>query len=93
MYRKIKVLSPRKNPHICYISSEYREKIAAIKRVSKQSLYSILCTCAGRPLETQEQIKEFKQELRKDGYRNIGEWAEKTIDALYAEVTRDDSSD
>lgn len=89
MEYKIKILAPRKNPHICYVSREYKPKIDAIRKASGQSLYSILCTCAGRLLDTTEAIKEFKKELRKDGYKTIGEWAEKTIDALYREVTED----
>ena len=86
MIKKIKVSAPAHNPHICYIPEEYKEKIEFLKKATNNSLYRILCVNAGRPLKTTEQIHDFKQELRKQGYRNIGEWAAQTIDILYETV-------
>lgn len=83
MTNKIKVSSPRQNPHICYISEEYRDKISFIKTKTGQSLYALLCICAGKDLSTSEHIHEYKKIVREKGFRNIGEWAEATIDALY----------
>lgn len=91
MNHKIKVLAPRKNPHICYLGKEYAEKISCVKKACGMSLYSILCTCAERQLDTTEKIHEFKKELKANGYKTIGEWAEETIDTLYKEVKSHDN--
>lgn len=88
MTRKIKVCAPAHNPHICYIPNTYKEKIDFLKKSTHMSLYRILCMNAKRPLKTTEQIHEFKQELRKSGYRNIGDWAVEIIDTLYETVRK-----
>ena len=86
--KKIKVSAPAHNPHICYIPEEYKDKIEFLKKASNMSLYRILCLNAGKPLKTTEQIHDFKQDLRKQGYRNIGDWAVKLIDTLYEDMRR-----
>lgn len=83
MEAKIKVSAPAQNPHICYIHREYRDKINAIKDKTGMSLYNLLCVCGNTTLRKQEQIKEFKKELKQKGFKHIGEWAEMLVDFLY----------
>lgn len=83
---KIKIAAPRENPHICYIGREYSEKIKDLKKATGMSLYTLLCTCSGYLLNDKENIKKFKEETRKNGFRNIGEWAESLIDLLHASI-------
>ena len=83
---KIKIAAPRENPHICYISREYTQKIKDLKKATGMSLYNLLCTCSGYLLNEKENIKNFKEETRKNGFRNIGEWAEALIDLLHASI-------
>ena len=80
---KIKVSAPRKNPHICYISKEYAEKISSIKEETGMSLYKLICAVSGKSLDSSENIKKFREDLKKEGFKSIGEWAEKLIDLLY----------
>lgn len=83
MNSKIKVSAPRENPHICYISREYEQRVKDIRRETGMSLYSLLCTCSGYSLSSKENIKKFKEKVRKNGFKNIGEWAESLIDMLH----------
>lgn len=83
---KIKIAAPRENPHVCYISRDYSQKIADLKRVTGMSLYNLLCTCSGYLLSDKENIKNFKEEVRKNGFKNIGEWAESLIDLLHESI-------
>lgn len=73
---KIKVSAPASNPHICYISPEYKEIISVAKKITGNSLYKILCAAAGKNLNTPSRISSFKSEVKQRGFRNIGEWAE-----------------
>ena len=83
---KIKVSAPRENPHICYISREYNSKIADIKKETGMSLYNLLCTCSGYSLNNKEDIARFKEKVRKNGFKNIGEWAECLVDLLHGSL-------
>ena len=83
---KIKVSAPRENPHICYISREYDSKIQDLKKATGMSFYTLLCTCSGYVLNNKENIVKFKEKVRKNGFRNIGEWAEALVDLLHAAV-------
>jgi hypothetical protein len=80
---KIKISAPRENPHICYVGRDYEQKIKDIKKETGMSLYTLLCTCSGYLLNEKESIKNFKDSVRKNGFRNIGEWAEALIDLLH----------
>lgn len=82
--KKIKVSAPRSNPHICYIPEEYRNKINYVRKLTGKSLYNILAECSGADLSTMESIKRYKLSLRKQGFRNIGEWSVRLIDMLYS---------
>lgn len=84
--KKIKVHSPRTNPHICYIPSECRDKIEALKRKTGLTLYRLICTCANHPLSTIEEIKNFKEQVIKDGFKDIGDWATCLIEILYEQL-------
>ena len=86
MLKKIKVLVPAVNPHICYIPGDRKEKIAELKAKTKKSLYRILCLSAGRDLSQKEQIRALKARLKSRGYKTIGVWATEVIDALYAKI-------
>lgn len=79
----IKVIAPSSNPHICYIPRSCEEQVKYVKEKTGKSMYRILCESAGVTLSTKEKIKQFKENLRKLGYRNIGEWAVELIDKLY----------
>lgn len=83
---KIKISAPRSNPHVCYIHKEYSEKIKELRKATKMSLYALLTLCCGYPLDTTEHIKEAKQQLRKQGFKTIGDWAEALIDLLYNSI-------
>ena len=83
MENKIKVSAPRKNPHICYIPEDRREKIEEIKKLTGKSLYRILCEVSGSKLQEKSDIQKFKQQVKKEGYKNIGDWATYLIDLLY----------
>ena len=83
---KIKVAAPRENPHICYISREYNTKIQDIKKATGMSFYKLICTCSGYVLNNKENILKFKEKVRKNGFKNIGEWAETLIDLLHESV-------
>lgn len=83
---KIKISAPRENPHICYVGRKYKEKIADLKKATGMSFYTLLCTCSGYLLNDKENIKKFKEETRKNGFRNIGEWAESLIDLLHGSI-------
>lgn len=82
--KKIKVSAPKENPHICYIPEDRKNKISHVKQAYSLSLYKILCTVAHRELSSKESIAAFKSELRKQGWKNIGEWATALVDMLYA---------
>lgn len=86
MEKKIKISAPRENPHVCYISREYDQKIKDIKKATGMSLYNLLCTCSGYSLNSKETIKKFKEEVRKKGFKTIGEWAECLIELLHGSV-------
>lgn len=79
---KIKVSAPRSNPHICYIPKEYKEQIEIIKKQTGLSLYALLCKCSKSNLSTLENIKKFKKEVKKRGFKTIGEWAVALIHTL-----------
>lgn len=81
---KIKIIAPATNPHICYVSKEFDDKIKYIKNRTKKSLYAIICASAGTPLNTKERIHEFKQRLKDLGWRNIGDWVENMITVMCA---------
>ena len=83
METKIKISAPRQNPHICYISSDYKPKISVLKAKLGLSTYALLTECSNANLSTAENIRAFKQSIKKKGYRNIGQWAEDLIDFLY----------
>lgn len=83
---KIKISAPRENPHICYVSKEYDTKIQDLKKATGMSFYMLLCTCSGYVLNNKENIVEFKEKVRKNGFKNIGEWAEALIDLLHASI-------
>lgn len=83
MNRKIKVSAPRENPHICYISREYEDKVKQIRKITGMSLYSLLCTCSGYLLNEKKNIRDFKEKLKKLGFKNIGEWAECLINFVF----------
>lgn len=83
---KIKVAAPRENPHICYISREYSSKIQDLRKATGMSFYTLLCTCSGYSLNQKENILKFKEKVRKNGFKNIGEWAESLVDLLHAAV-------
>lgn len=80
---KIKVSAPRENPHICYVSREYGQKIKDIKQTTGMSFYTLICTCSGYLLNSRENIKNFRDQVRENGFKNIGEWAEALIDLLH----------
>lgn len=82
-YEKIKISAPRENPHICYVGKEYSEKIKDIKNTTGMSLYTLLCTCSGHTLGDRENIKKFKEQVRENGFKNIGEWAECLIEFIH----------
>lgn len=84
---KIKISAPRENPHICYISREYETKIRDIKKETGMSLYTLLCNCSGYLLNEKENIKKFKEKVRKNGFKTIGEWAESLIDMLHENLS------
>lgn len=90
---KIKVSAPRKNPHICYISKEYKDKVAAIKENTGMSLYKLICTVSKRSLDSSENIKKFRDDLKKEGFKSIGDWAECLIDILYSQINNMDIMD
>ena len=81
--KKIKVSVPSENPHICYIPGDRKEKISCIKKVYELSLYKILCIVAHKELSSKKSISEFKSKLKKQGWKNIGEWATALVDSLY----------
>ena len=83
---KIKISAPRENPHICYVSREYNQKIQDLKKATGMSFYTLLCTCSGYSLNKKENILKFKEKVRKNGFKNIGEWAEALVDLLHAAV-------
>lgn len=83
---KIKIAVPKENPHICYISRDYEQKIKDLKKATGMSFYNLLCTCSGYLLNSKENIRKFKEETRKNGFKNIGEWAESLIDLLHGSV-------
>ena len=83
---RLKISAPRENPHICYVGREYKQKIAELKKATGMSLYNLLCTCSGYSLNDKETIRNFKEETRKNGFKNIGEWAEAIIDLLYESI-------
>lgn len=83
---KIKVAAPRENPHICYVSREYSQKIQDLKKATGMSFYTLLCTCSGYVLNQKESILKFKEKVRKNGFKNIGEWAEALVDLLHAAI-------
>lgn len=83
---KIKVSAPRENPHICYIPEDRKEAIAKIKKESEKSLYRILCTVAHTELNTKSNIYNFKVKVRKQGFKDIGEWATTLVDFLYENI-------
>jgi hypothetical protein len=80
---KIKVSAPRENPHICYVSREYSDKIKEIKQTTGMSFYTLLCTCSGYLLNSRENIKNFRNQVRENGFKNIGEWAECLIEFIH----------
>lgn len=84
MVPKIKVSAPAQNPHICYINRLYKDKIDAIKSKTGLSLYNLLCLCGKAELKSAKEIKEFKDKLKKQGFKNIGVWAENLIDMLFS---------
>ena len=86
MGTKIKVSAPRENPHVCYLNREYEDKIKEIRAATGMSLYTLLCTASGKRLNEKESIKKFKEKVRKDGFRTIGEWAEALLDMLHAQL-------
>lgn len=83
---KIKVSAPMVNPHICYISREYNQKIKDIKKETGMSLYNLLCVCSGYSLNSKDIILKFKKRIRKKGFKTIGEWAECLIDMLHVDL-------
>ena len=86
MNNKIKVSAPQENPHICYISKEYADKVKDIKAATGLSLYRLICTCSGYSLNSKNKIKKFKEKVKKQGFKNIGDWAESLIDLLHGSV-------
>lgn len=90
--KKIKVSVPRENPHICYIPGDRKDKIAKIKKTYNLSLYRVLCTVAHTELDTKKSILDFKNALKKQGWRNIGEWATALVDMLSDQAEIDLSS-
>lgn len=84
MLKKIKVLVPAKNPHICYIPADRKGKIAVLKAKTKKSLYRILSLSAGCDFSQEGEIKALKKRLKKQGYKTIGDWATELVDSLYA---------
>lgn len=90
---KIKIAAPRENPHICYINRKYAQKIKDLKKATGMSLYTLLCTCSGYLLNDKENIKNFKDSVRKNGFKNIGEWAESLIDLLHPSIDNLDMID
>lgn len=83
---KIKVAVPMKNPHVCYIGKEYKDKIEDLKKATGMSLYNLICTCSGQVLKDVSSVKKFKEKVRKNGFRTIGEWAESLIDMLHDNI-------
>lgn len=83
---KIKISAPRENPHICYIPEDRREAIAKIKEKTGMSLYRVLCTVSHRELRDKDTIHKFKSEVRKKGFKDIGEWATALVDLLYESI-------
>ena len=86
MEGKIKVSVPRENPHVCYISRDYQQKVKDIREVTGMSLYNLLCVCSGSTLKDKASIKKFKDKVRKDGFKNIGDWAEDLISLLHSQL-------
>ena len=78
----IKVVAPANNPHICYISREYEKTIAFVKRKTGMSMYRLICASAGHSLSTKESIQQFKQHLKKLGYKTIGDWVACMLDII-----------
>lgn len=93
MYTKIKVSAPRENPHICYIGRDYEQQVKDIRKETGMSLYSLICVCSGYTLNTKENIKKFKEKVRKNGFKNIGEWAESLISMLHENLEDINSMD
>jgi hypothetical protein len=93
MNAKIKVSAPRENPHICYIGREYESKVKEIRKATGMSLYNLLCSCSGYLLNEKENIRNFKEKLRKNGFKNIGDWAECLIDFLFDHIEEVNSID
>lgn len=78
----IKVVAPANSPHICYIPRGYEKTVAFIKRKSGMSLYRIICASAGYSLSDKDKIQQFKQELKKLGYKTIGDWVTHMLDII-----------
>ena len=85
--KKIKVSAPRENPHICYIPENRKEAISKIKEKLEKSLYRVLCIVAHTELNTKSSIYNFKIKVRKQGFKDIGEWATALVDFLYENIT------
>lgn len=83
---KIKIAAPRENPHICYIGRDYEQKIKDLRKATGMSFYNLLCTCSGYLLNSKENIRKFKEETRKNGFKNIGEWAECLVELLHQSI-------
>lgn len=82
MVNKIKVSAPAINPHICYVNAKYKGDIQTLRQRYNLSFYRILCVNAGKELCDKAAIAEYKKNIRKKGYRNIGEYAEDLIAIL-----------
>lgn len=78
----IKVVAPANSPHICYIPRSYEKTVAFVKKKTGMSMFRLLCASAGYTLYTKERILEFKQYLRKLGYKTIGEWVIRMLDII-----------
>lgn len=78
----IKVVAPANSPHICYIPRGYEKTVAFVKRKTGMSMYRIICASAGHSLSDKEKIQAFKQELKRLGYKTIGDWVTCMLDII-----------